>query len=373
MRVRAVPLARALVQMGHQVKIIMPPWHVRELPAVWQEQDIEYEYVAVNRLPLLGYLLTTRRLVQSALAFKPDVIHCFKPKAFAGLAACFIWLRKKLGLRVRLVVDEDDWEGAGGWNEVEPYPTGYKHFFTWQERWGLRHCDCLTVASRTLQSIAWSMGIPPKKVIYLPNGAVEIERAVKQNSQKTGYPIVLCYTRFVEFSPERLLIIWRKIHRELPGANLLIVGKALDPVVEKRLDDLLMDELAGSIWRVGWVPAPDLPVYFSSADIAIFPCDDNLINRCKCSVKLTDLLTAGVVVVADAVGQNCEYIEHRSSGWLVSPGDSEAMAAAVIGLLQDDELRRSLGENARARMLSNYSWSRLAGEAWRAYSASPSP
>jgi len=35
-------------------------------------------------------------------------------------------------------------------------------------------------------------------------------------------------------------------------------------------------------------------------------------------VKLIDLLSAGVPVVADAVGQNSEYIRHNETGLLVS-------------------------------------------------------
>ena len=70
--------------------------------------------------------------------------------------------------RVRLVMDTDDWEGAGGWNDVAPYSRWQKRFFAWQERWGMTHCHRLTVASRALQ--AWAQGMPASQVIYLPNG-----------------------------------------------------------------------------------------------------------------------------------------------------------------------------------------------------------
>ena len=31
--------------------------------------------------------------------------------------------------------------------------------------------------------------------------------------------------------------------------------------------------------RAGWVPERDLPDYFAAADVALYPFDDNLINR----------------------------------------------------------------------------------------------
>jgi glycosyltransferase involved in cell wall biosynthesis len=110
-----------------------------------------------------------------------------------------------------------------------------------------------------------------------------------------------------------------------------------------------------------------LPAHFAAADVAIFPCDDTLVNRAKCSVKLTELLTAGVPVVADRVGQNGEYIEHLVSGILVPPGDSAAFAGAVVALLRDAALRQRLGEAARRQMQEQFTWDRLAEVAERAY------
>ena len=93
--------------------------------------------------------------------------------------------------------------------------------------------------------------------------------------------------------------------------------------------------LRGAIEYAGWVDATALPEYFARAFVAIHPFDDTLINRTKCSVKLIDLLSAGVPVVADAVGQNAEYIRHNETGVLVASGDVEAMTQAVIDLLRD--------------------------------------
>jgi len=48
------------------------------------------------------------------------------------------------------------------------------------------------------------------------------------------------------------------------------------------------------------------------------------------------------------------------SGITVPPGDADALAEALVSLLQDEPRRRSLGEAARARALERYSWDRLA-------------
>ncbi|MHB9034167.1 MAG: glycosyltransferase family 4 protein [Anaerolineae bacterium] len=376
MRVRAVPLARALLELGHAVTIVMPPWHTKEGARTWSEDGINYIYVPISRIPLLGHLVTTSRLLKAALAARPDVIHFFKPKAHSGLSAYLLWILKKLSLHMRLVLDEDDWEGAGGWNEVEPYPSLLKRFFSWQEHWGLSHCDALTVASRALQTIAWSHGVPSQRVFYLPNGA-PLFPGPKQDMRRTlsleNTPVVLVYSRFVEFDPDRLAKIWRLIIREIPAARLLVVGEALEPAKQQRLARLFSGDLGQTILHPGWVPISDLPDYFRCADLALFLSDDTLINRCKCSVKLTDLLVSGVPVIAEAVGQNSEYIEHNVTGWLIKPGDNEAVARAVVSTLNDLGALRKTGSMAREKMMAELSWEKLAQTALQAYSSSTSP
>ena len=101
--------------------------------------------------------------------------------------------------------------------------------------------------------------------------------------------------------------------------------------------------------------------------MAIYPFDDTLINRTKCSVKLIDLLSAGVPVVADAVGQNAEYIRPNETGVLVPSGDVEAMAQAVIDLLRDREKADRLGAQAAREMIERFSWDRLVLDVERIY------
>jgi glycosyltransferase involved in cell wall biosynthesis len=67
------------------------------------------------------------------------------------------------------------------------------------------------------------------------------------------------------------------------------------------------------------------------------------------------------------VGQNREYIEAGTSGVLVSPGDVDAFAGAVVALLQDPDERRRLGDAARCRIAEHFTWERLAVSVEDAY------
>jgi glycosyltransferase involved in cell wall biosynthesis len=323
------------------------------------------------RIPIGEQVVLTARLLRTALEYRPDVIHCFKPKAYAGLTAWVLWQLKRLGwVKARLVVDSDDWEGCGGWNELEPYPRWQKRFFAWQERWGLTHQDALTVASRALETIAWSLGVPPRQVHYLPNGGQPAESAppaqeVRLLREQYGLgdaPVVLLYTRFFEYGVERAAGIMQGVLELEPQTRWLIVGQGLFGEEEQLLDITRALGIAEHIVYAGWLPPERLPAHFALAQVAIYPFNDTLVNRAKCAAKLIDLLAAGVPVVADRVGQTAEYIEDGISGMLVAPGDSAAFVAAVVRLLRDRVLAERLGAAGQQRIRTEFTWEKLASQ-----------
>ncbi len=85
---RALGLARALVPRGHAVQIFMPPWQTpAEADRRWLVDGVELRYV-----PLRGGVPgITARLLREVLAWQPDVVHSFKPKAYSGLVAWWLW------------------------------------------------------------------------------------------------------------------------------------------------------------------------------------------------------------------------------------------------------------------------------------------
>jgi len=293
-----------------------------------------------------------------------------KPKAYSGLVAMAIWFLRKVGLaNVGLVMDSDDWEGTGGWNEIENYTWLQKRFFAFQEKWGLLHCDAVTLASRALETLAWSLGVKPGKVFYVPNGipqeSLELEihlqpapGPTKTGPASMGRPTVLLYTRFFEFSLERVVEIWKGVVEAIPEARLLVVGKGLFGE-EERLRQLMAEREVEGVEYAGWVEEEEIQKWLASADLAIYPYDDTLINRTKCSIKLIELMASQLPIVASDVGENRHYIKHLASGYLIEPGDDESFRQAIIHLLRDEESQRALGREARRRVREKFNWATL--------------
>jgi len=383
--VRALPMAQALTERGHTVTLLVPSW---DWPADagrrWVEGGVRIECLPLPaRVPVFFHLTLTLRVVQRALALQPDVIHLFKPKGYTGLGHWLLIMLRRLGRHIpRLVVDTDDWEQA--WNPVAGYPRWQQCVFAWQERWGLRHADAITVASRKLRELAMGVGVPGEHIFYVPNGisptATSMLLGCAEGKQEGinirlrhnlgQRPVVLLYTRFAEFDLLRLVNLIGQLAEQVPDARWLVVGQGFAGE-EKTLTSWLQAKgLDRFVVFAGW-PARDLPHYFAAADVAAFPFDDTPINQARCSVKLTDLLAAGLPVVTDAVGQNKIYILDGESGLLVSPGDTTAFVAALVQLLGDEALRRRLGAAARQRMLQHFTWPALIEAVEEAYRCEP--
>jgi glycosyltransferase involved in cell wall biosynthesis len=370
---RALGLARPLASRGHEVAIFMPPWQTPEEADHWWEEDrVTLRYSMLGNQPFS----TSRSLLADVLAWQPEIIHGFKPKAYSGLAMWWLWqfYRQKF----RLIVDMDDWEGPGGWNDLAPYSAVEKRFFSWQEQWGMRHAHALTVASRTLEGIVWSNGVPADRVHYVPNGSglpfdasTVTADQIKEKRSEIGLgtrPTILLYSRFFEFDTGRLAEVLARVKEKVPDLAVLLIGQSLyDMDAQQFRENSQKNEVLSSIFDLGWIAEDKLPLLLRAADVALYLMDDTLINRSKCPVKLADLIAAGVPVVAEDIGQVSEYVVNGVTGYLRPTGDIGGLSDQIMLLLQDKKRGSDFGLAARQHYKVNFSWDRLATRLDAAY------
>ncbi|HEX8230242.1 MAG TPA: glycosyltransferase family 4 protein [Chloroflexia bacterium] len=393
---RMMPLARALAERGHGVHVVVPPWDdPNARPGAWFENVTGGKdgWLCVETLVLPGggprSLRLTWRIVRAALNKPrplanveggrtrvreggPDVVHVFKPVGYSGLAGFAL-----SGMRVPWVLDVDDWEGPGGWADVNPYSPAQKLSLALMEALLPRLAGAVTAASRTLEARTWDMGLPRGRVFYLPNGVSRSKYAnwhripkahlYPQDSIGTHRPILLLYSRLAEFPWHWPLEVLARVRRDHPDTCLLVVGGGFFGEEKKLQGEALAMGLGESVKVLGRVPEEQLSVVLSAGDVALYPMEDTLLNRAKSPVKLLEVMLMGLPVVAHRVGQTPEFL--GDAGVLVEAGDVEAMAASASALLSDSERRGRLGEKARERVWTEFNWEGLSGVAERAYRA----
>ncbi len=128
------------------------------------------------------------------------------------------------------------------------------------------------------------------------------------------------------------------VRRQIPDAHLLIVG---DGPARPELEKLVAArKLADAVTLVGPVPHAEVPHYQAAFDVFLSAS----LGETQ-PLASTEAMAAGTPVVAVAAMGVSDLIEDGVSGFLVSrAAAAEQMAAAVVKLARDRELRRRVSE-----------------------------
>lgn len=172
-------------------------------------------------------------------------------------------------------------------------------------------------------------------------------------------PVVVCVARL---HPQKdlptLLRAWDTVVSAVPDARLAVVGEGPDRSSLEALSRTLgIDstvELVGfDAHAVDWIAAADL-LAISSVWEAI-------------PLVLAEAMQLGIPVVSTDVGLATDLLGDGSAGTVVPVGDAPSLAAALIRLLSDPDLRRSAGRLAAQRSATRFEPGILCGEVAAVY------
>ena len=362
---RILPLARFLVQQGHVVTILIPPWDTpKDAGKSWLDQGVQMVNVTLSG----GIPLTVARLLRQLNAFQPQIVHIVKPRAHAGLVQWWLWQQRRLPThsRPKLFLDVDDWEQA--WAAINPYHPLVARFLAWQEEWGIRHADGITAASHWLVERVQHY-TPQTPVCYLPNGVASGEwRAQRAPAGGEGHSTpsldteqVLFFSRYVEVEPAWLAAFWSALAMARPAVRLTVFGDPLTPGRREEFQQTMVTLCQSVADRVTWQPyaATMTQHLYAQSVCAIFPSLATSLHEAKCSVRLATTLLHGVPVVASAVGEQAHYGAAGAAVLLPADATPAAFAEAVAQLLADPARQAELRQQGRQRLLETYDWAKL--------------
>ncbi|MBE0335645.1 glycosyltransferase family 4 protein [Paenibacillus sp. 23TSA30-6] len=205
------------------------------------------------------------------------------------------------------------------------------------------------------------LGIHPGDFLPRWTPAAEAVRTARLNDYGwAGRRIVLYAGRLVSGKGvHRLLKALPGIVRACPDVLLLIAGSAyygqsrFTPYSASLHRQTRKLRLGKHVKFLDYVPHPALASLYQLADVTVVPS----VGSEAFGLVNLEAMAAGVPVVASRTGGIPEVVRHGETGWLVSPSPGEQeMAAAVIGLLQQPDLRRRMGEAGIAEVRKRFLW-----------------
>jgi len=225
-------------------------------------------------------------------------------------------------------------------------------------RWKHRQVDCFIAASEAIRQMLVADGVPAEQTVTVHEG-IDVEHvsaAAPVNVHETFWlphdaPVVGNVAALVPHKGQRHLIeAAHLVVQEIPDARFIILGEG---ELREQLEHLVKEHhlekhvlLPGFRTDVlGCIKAFDLFVMSSVTE--------------GLGTSLLDAMACARPIVATRAGGIPEIVEEGVNGLLVQPRDHTAMAAAIVRMLKDADLRRHMGEAGFARLEERFTVERM--------------
>ncbi len=231
------------------------------------------------------------------------------------------------------------------------------------------YADLIVTCSAGVRDHIVAQGVPAERVEVLYNGLPpqrfqDLKPVASLQAElglQSGQPVIGVVAHLSEKKGHRHLIAaLPDLRRRFPGLVCLLLGEgALRGELEAQADAL---GVSGAVRFLGF--REDAVALMQLMDVVVLPS----VAKEGLGVALIEAAFLG----KPTVGSDCpgidEVIVPEETGLLVPPGDSEALAAALIRLLGDAALRQRLGTAGRARADKLFTLAAMAQRAEEIYS-----
>ena len=273
---------------------------------------------------------------------QPLLIHAH----FALDAIAALPIAKHLG--VPLIVSLHGYDITTSDNGFRTSVSGLLYLMRRRELWERVHT--FLCVSEFIQSKAIEAGFPSEKLRVQYTG---VDCDIFAHSDKPRDGSILFVGRLVQKKGcEFLISSMAEVHRTFPSTSLKIIG---DGPLRNKLQ-AQANRLNVPVRFLGALPACQVRDYMSRASIFCVPSlrADNGDSE-GFGMVFAEAQAMGTPVVSFSHGGLPEAVEDGRTGLLVPERDTQALTAAIIRLLGDDELWQSFSARGSARVRNNFS------------------
>ncbi len=291
--------------------------------------------------PLEGaafYALLPLRVARELRTFRPDAV-----LAQGGQETALALLgRAPVRSRAKVILDvHGDWHAP-----TRLYGSPARRFLAplgdLLARIAVRHADAVRTISAYTSGLVRAEGVEP---------AAEFPAFMDLEPFTSSPPVPLPERPTVLFvgvlerykAVDVLAEAWRRIAVRVPESQLQIVGRGtMDAVVEA-----LVAEFPTSVRWTPTLPTEEVAVALDAATALVLPSRSEGLGR-----VVVEAFCRGRAVVGSRVGGIPDLVVDGETGVLVAPGDSAALADALVAVLRDAAFAAQLGTAARTAIQS---------------------
>ena len=231
------------------------------------------------------------------------------------------------------------------------------------ERYNLSHTRHLIAIGRYVANYFRKTLRPDANIYFIPNA---IDERYFQLAEQGNGGTILYAGRVIR--RKRLLDLVRafaQIAPQIPSAQLRVAGEFdSEPGYANQVRRAVTDAKIGDrVQMLGGLSEQAILQEFATCDVLALPSVQE-----TTPMVIAQAMAAGKPVVATPVGGVAEMIQDRETGFLVTVGDTNRMADALLCLLGDLQLRARMGQTGRQFAIENYRAVNVAGRTRDVYS-----
>ena len=223
------------------------------------------------------------------------------------------------------------------------------------KRYVLNDAEAVTTVSQAMWDTVRSIGIEMKKVQVIPMG-VDLQNLFIPSEIRKQSKSILFVGRVVEKKGLCFLVeAMQEIIIKHPEAKLRVAGEGPELSNIRNLANSL--GVANHIQFLGAVPNVSLPRLYQTSDLVVFP---SIVakggDREGFGLVLAEALGCECAVIATDIPATRDIIKDGETALIVQQKDARQIGDKVIRLLDDPELRHSLGTKGRQYVAQRFDW-----------------
>lgn len=365
-------LCRSLADQGVTVELLTASTYeladlphnftVRPILPMWDPHRHQTRYRLLHNLRRIWrgiqFIFAWICAVLIVLRDKPDIVLLGIIRF--SLERYFIALMKRFGFKLAAVVHDvrmfNHNPGASVTMDESRYVHTYRRIY--------QMFDALFVHDRINYDLFLEMyQIPPDRVHEMALPPMTLLTEIPPNLSAadlrvtyglpTDRPVVLFFGTINKYKGvENLIRAFPAIH-QATGAHLLIAGYAGKDAQPEQLRRLAQNMGIGDqvAWHFGYIANESVRAFMELAQVVVYPY-----HHVTQSGALKVAYLFGKPVVATAVGGLPDVVETGKNGYLVPPDDDQALADAVIAILNDPTHAERMAAYNRQVVETRYSW-----------------
>ena len=299
------------------------------------------------------------RLEEVARDTRPDIIHAHSPVLNALPA---IKVARKLEIPVVYEI-RAFWEDAAvDHGSTSEGSLRYRATRRLETR-AIQQVDHVFTICEGLRADIVARGIPPGKVTVIPN-AVDVDSfqlasppdpQLQEKWGLTGKTVVGFIGSFYAYEGLDLLLdALPELISLHPNVRVLLVGGGPQEANLRQQAERL--GLGGYVIFTGRVPHKEVNHYYDLIDVLAYPRHPMRLTELVTPLKPLEAMAQGQLFVASDVGGHQELVEDKKTGILFQAGSRQALAQAILELLDNRDRWPELRANGRRFVESIRNW-----------------